>query len=322
MIFKYVVASTPSGDPATDFCQDVAKLLCGETDVNNLSANCDKLSSVFDPNGSIPTTYFTATIEDSTVLSRPHSDYPAMTTWMSVDTQNAGYASLSYIGDGTAGVITNRRGNGSQYYTTGLNLYNTGGASFFIGLSDTGAFLLNGATANVGTLWSEMHANPNVTAPTYNYATTPADKQRQWWVELTRDYAFGYWPVTSGTTIGTAWRTNCMMSTFMGSSGNSLPMFSMTNSSEYPLLLPDGSVGMPIYQVVTQGQRTGTSNEWGTVPPMPLFVVPGVYMSLLADTGPYKGVRFSNVSGLGDVVCIGTAGYNTYDFATLYLTGY
>lgn len=116
MLFKYVVATIPTSKE--DFRQDVAKILTGELDPNNLSMNCHKTDSGFVPE-SRPLTVgreFVIVKNDAvdSIVKRKHSQFATKDIFIDIRTNAANRIRLACLG----GFLANTRITPAVGYTS------------------------------------------------------------------------------------------------------------------------------------------------------------------------------------------------------------
>lgn len=115
MLFRYVVATPTSIEDAKE---DFTKILCGETNVNNLSAHCNKVASGFHPLSTPLTNPFILEGIDGTGNSyfyRPHPDIPGSKMWGRLFTYSTMFV-VPHAGEDGTGAIPINFYTGQQGY--------------------------------------------------------------------------------------------------------------------------------------------------------------------------------------------------------------
>jgi len=174
-LFKYIVSSTPTN--VTDFKGDVAKVLTGEYDPNELSKNCDKKSGFVEASTPLAEDrQFTLVKHDSeyTIVKRPHSKIPSRDLFVDIVTPTNKMIRLASLGNFDGGRVdpaSNLTNTSLKFNQSCLSL--VAGAVIYIGITETNVFVCahNGSnTAMHGELF-ELSSDNGF----FSYETAPKD---------------------------------------------------------------------------------------------------------------------------------------------------
>lgn len=294
MLFKYVTTGSGSRH---DVRQDIAKILCGETDLNNLSAHCDKVTSGFVNGGSTPDVYFTTEVNNNldAILKKPHSKAPAIDVWLDLRLNANNMISLCPLEDGTGGIRTNPAylydSNHTSYNMSGAISFVSTGVTFYIGMSNSVVFIAN-TSFTACTFWSEIWEAGNPAETIYKYdnpivkcwAMGYVGNQGQFrWIGHPKLYGAGL--LNNTGSINSPARNN--LTPYMSSAVS-------IGGSEYPQLLPDGRQGMVLNPYFYSGVSQSGSYQTLSIP---RFRLGDIYFANIANAGSMIGLRYTNFDG-------------------------
>ncbi len=256
MLFRYTIAAL--GHTAADVKSDVAKILCGETDPANLSANLQAGNcQVMD--GSLPITpgrEFTMVVNDGTdaVVSRDHSEFPGHKTMISLIGTDAGLLRLSVCRDYVEGAFVDPAyGHTSTSTSNFANLeFDEAGSVFYIGVTDTLAFVTR-SDGYESTVITELHEVENSTVHKYDNAA-----DMLWALEMTASYVNPNHVESNTGSNGSVLVTTKLTGVSHLCAGMAATTTQTGTSTSFPVELEDGSYGMPVHPLTFSAAIMGS----------------------------------------------------------------
>lgn len=306
MLYKYVVAASPTN--VADFRQDIASIMSGEMDAANLSDNCHKTLSGLVP-ASTPLTAaqtFSILKNDATdsIITRKHSKF--LTKDIIVDVS---CPILSGLGRLKLAVLTGFDGvsrdptpdftdglSSTSYANAGQTLpYDDALNVIYIGVTDSTAFVTSAQATSTAMVTDLYEQTPN--NGVYSYTTSSADCT--WAVSTRSDIYIESINIPKGsgvdaTVLTSGLRQIANVFTYAGS----YPTSSMTNTAAYPLPLPDGSNGLPVFPAMCAPVNSEMA------PAQYLFG--DIHMSTVNNVASLLGKTLS-IPGVGDALVLTTA---------------
>jgi hypothetical protein len=315
-LFKYVVAESPTNKE--DFVKDVVKILGGERDLANLSANCNgPLSGHVSASREVTAgRELSIVVNDNVkaILKRKHSKFATKDIFIDVYANADNYLRLGVLGGFEDGQKVNPNEHADSTSTAYMQYmkYLTPLKVFYIGLTDTTAFV----TDDEGThsvihseLW-ELTSDNGL----FSYAGASADCTFAMDIMNASYTGAINMPKGSGDILNDSMverpdylitDDQSLTTTFKSTAGVSVSL----TGNDYPVPLGGGRFGFPLYKSFCQPVE-------GTYTPAQ-YTMADVYMSPVTSVNTLMG-KSINDSLLGDllVITIGTsvAGGSYYTF--------
>ncbi len=257
MLFKYTVSETPT--TPEDFKQDVVKILTNQLNPDNLSDNCNAAQSGF-VDGSTPINdgrAFEVVVAEGgdAIVKRKHSQFPTKDIFIDLKSYGTSKFRLACLGGYSEGSRIAPATGGTSSTFMQVVSFLTASHVLYIGVTDCAVFI----TSATG-IYTNIHCELFELTETnglFSYAGAPADCSFA--VEVINENYLGavnlprgIGPVAHPSPVYRPQALKTQNEQLLSGLKSSAFTSTQMSSSNYPLPLPNGEMGLPLHKALCQ----------------------------------------------------------------------